>query len=142
MSQPKNRRRRARRFARAERERNADRFVIIHVSTTGTTRNPLGRFVSLDTCICVGFGSAVIRRDGEVYEDGDNPKRRSILGWVRSRGEFYRVVTLRSIEKHIKRMRAGHHRWTAEVDAPLWSAKWERQRPGKWVCIEAGEGFA
>lgn len=132
---PKFKRRAARRRRQAERAREAKHAVYVHVNLTGDARNPIGKVSSLDRVICVGFGGAAVYRDGEMFVDGEQPERRSVLN---QEG----FVTLRKIEHWIKKQRAGHHRWTARMDAPLWSAKWERQRPGKWVCVEAGEGFA
>lgn len=133
MSQPKHRRRAARRRARAAHERHNSTYI--HVLTTGATRNPIGKVSSLDRVIAVGFGVAAIYRDGARVIDGEREKRRSLL----TRQGF---VTLRKVEKYIRRMGQGRRRWTAMVRAPLWDATWERQRPGKWVCVEAGEGFA
>lgn len=132
---PKFKRRAARHRRQAERARDAKRAVYVHVNLTGDARNPIGKVSSLDRVICVGFGGAAIYRDGEMFVDGERPERRSVLN---REG----LVTLRGVERWIKRHRAGHHRWTARMDAPLWSATWERKRPGKWVCVEAGEGFA
>jgi hypothetical protein len=132
MTQPKNRRRAARRRAQAVPRSGT---CYIHVLTTGATRNPIGKVSSLDRVIAVGFGSATVCRDGVCVIDGEREKRRSLL----TRGGF---VTLRKVEKYIRRMRQGHRRWAAEMRAPLWDATWERQRPGKWVCVDAGEGFA
>lgn len=89
----------------------------------------------MDRAICVGFGIAAVYRDGKVFADGENERRRFLLT---SDG----VVTLRRVEKWIRRHGAGGSRWTAAIRAPLWDATWERKRPGKWVCVEAGEGFA
>ena len=132
MSQPKNRRRAARRKARANRPEPRS---WIHFNMTGTLRNPLGKVSPLGRVIGVGFGSATVSRDGVLFVDGEHPKRRGLTnreGWV----------TLRKVEKWIKRHGAGRSRWVAAIRAPLWDATWERQRPGKWVCVEAGMGFA
>ena len=132
MSQPKNRRRSARRAARANRPEPRS---WIHFNTTGTLRNPIGKVSSLDRVIGCGFGWATVSRDGVLFVNGERPKRRSVTdrnGWV----------TLRKVEKWIRRHGAGRSRWVASIRAPLWDAKWERQRPGKWVCVAAGEGFA
>jgi hypothetical protein len=88
MSQPKNRRRAARRRARVEAEQSQSPSYYVHVLTTGATRNPIGKVSSLDRTICVGFGIAAVYRDGKVFADGG-------FSWRR------RVVTLRRI------------RWTA-----------------------------
>jgi|SRR6185312_2080136 len=109
--------------------------TVIHVMTTAETRNPIGSVARLDMTIAVGFGSAVVTRDGKVMLDGEkfyrNARRRLAdgEGWA----------SVRHAEKLAKRTRGV---WRIEIDAPLWSAKWERKSPGKWVCIEAGEGFA
>lgn len=132
MSQPKNRRRAARRAARLQPPRER---CYVHFNTTGTLRNPIGKVSPLDRVLAVGFGVAVVLRDGKRFVNGEAPERRSVTdreGWV----------TLRTVEKWIKRNRAGGSKWLAVMDAPLWSAKWERQRPGKWVCVAAGMGFA
>lgn len=132
MSQPKHRRRKARRKARlAPRERPC----YVHVSWSGEARNPIGKRASLNTAICVGFGYAVVQRDGVTVIDGEREKRRRLLT---SQG----VVTLRTVDKYIRRMRQGHCKWTATVRAPLWGATWERKAPGKWVVVAHDEGFA
>lgn len=131
MSQPKNRRRAARRKARADRPERS----WIHFNTTGTLRNPIGKVSPLGRVIGCGFGWATVSRDGVLFVDGEHPRRRGLTnreGWV----------TLRKVEKWIKRHGAGRSRWVAAIRAPLWDATWERQRPGKWVCVEAGMGFA
>jgi hypothetical protein len=89
--------------------------------TTGETRNPIGKLASLGMYIAVGFGSARVYRDKVVYENGDYPKRRSLT-------DRDGMVTLRKVEKHIKRTRQGHRSWGVVIDAPLWSAVWKRQR--------------
>lgn len=132
MSQPKNRRRSARRAARANRPEPRS---WIHFNLTGEARNPIGRVSRLDRQIVVGFGTAVVLRDGKRFVNGECPERRSVT-------DRQGCVTLREVEKWIKRNRAGGSKWTAIMCAPLWDATWERQRPGKWVCVAAGEGFA
>ncbi len=132
MSQPKNRRRAARRRAQSTREPGA---YYIHVSWSGEARNPLGMVSTLDRVICVGFGHAAVYRDGEMLVNGERPQRRSVVGRDG-------LVTLRKVEKWIKRARQGHRNWTLVMRAPLWNATWERQRAGKWVCVDTGEGFA
>lgn len=78
---------------------------------------------------------AVVYRDGVEYCDGDKPERRGMVN-------RHSNVTLRQVEKHIRHTRQGHRHWTATVRAPLWNATWERQRPGKWIVVDTGEGFA
>lgn len=105
---------------------------MIHLQTTGTTRNPIGSVAPMDTIIAVGFGSAVVMHDGELVVDGEErtPKRlRDADGWIR----------LARVERLARRSPGGL--WLLRMDAPLWSAAWQRKR-GQWVCIEAGLGFA
>lgn len=135
MSQPKNRRRAARRLAKARRAES----VYIHVLRAGEARNPIGRRANPNMLIAVGFGTATVERDGRTILDGDYPhtaKERRLFcdrdGWVR----------LRKVEKYIERRRLWRHRWQVVINAPLWSATWERRGPERWVCVKAGEGFA
>lgn len=106
---------------------------VICVLTTGTARNPIGKPAHLDMVIAIGFGSAVVTRNGRTVIDGERPSMRKHCdaeGWVRVR--------------HAEKVARRHPRsvWRIEINGPLWSAVWERKRPGKWLCIEAGEGFA
>jgi hypothetical protein len=101
--------------------------TILHVTTTGETRSPIGSVLALDHVIAVGFGRAEVCHDGETVLDGEDPDRED---WL----------TVGDAEKAATESPDG--KWTIEIDAPLWSAKWERQGPGRWACVEAGEGFA
>lgn len=101
--------------------------LILHVTTTCETRNPLGSVLALDHVIGVGFGRAEVCCNGESVLDGEGYERED---WL----------TVAEAEEAAKANPLG--RWTIEIDAPLWSAKWERQGPERWVCVDAGEGFA
>jgi hypothetical protein len=111
--------------------------TVIHVLTTGERRNPLGSVARLDMGIAVGFGEAVVTRDGRVVLDGERffaNMRRGLTdreGWAR----------VRHAEKLARRY-PRRATWRITINAPLWSATWERKRPGKWICVEAGKGFA
>lgn len=100
-------------------------MIDVHILRTSESRNPIGSVAPLDMMIAIGFGSAVVTHDGKTVLDGDRA-----LGWLR----------VRDAEKRAKRDPRGC--WQIHIDGPLWSAVWERKRPGKWVCIEAGRGFA
>lgn len=102
-------------------------MTCIHISTTGEIRNPIGSALADDFVIAIGFGSAVVCCDGETILDGEDDSRD---GWI----------TVADAEQAAVERPNG--RWTIEIDGPLWSARWERQAPGRWICIEAGEGFA
>lgn len=105
----------------------------IHILTTGARRNPLGRAAHLDMPIVIGFGSAVVTRDGRTVLDGERAKPGRHADWM----GYMRV-------RHAEKVARRHPRstWRIEINGPLWSAVWERKRPGKWLCVEAGEGFA
>jgi hypothetical protein len=134
MSQAKNRRRRARKDAQKLRS-NSTPIGAICVLWSGTKRNPIGSLAPLDMAICAGFGSAIVLLDDEHYLNGDGREHRG----ARNK---YGIATPRTMEKHIKRMGLSRRRWRIEKELPLWSAAWERRGPGKWVCVEAGMGFA
>ena len=110
----------------------------VHILRTGEARNPLGSVARLDMVIAVGFGSATVSRNGVTVLDGERFYSNARRGLANRDG----WTTVRHAEKLARRRRRPRDRWTIEINAPLWSATWERQRPGKWVCIEAGEGFA
>lgn len=102
-------------------------MTCIHVLTTGETRNPIGSALLPDYVIAIGFDSAVVCCDGEVVLDGETNEH---ADWI----------AVADAEKAA--VERGSGRWTIEIDGPLWSARWERQGPGRWICIEAGKGFA
>lgn len=103
--------------------------IAIHVQTTGETRNPIGSVASLDmwTAVC---GYVHLTRDGEVIDDLEHPRRR----WFRRRES-----TLRAVERYARKHPGAYK---IVFNAPLWSATFRRVRPGKWICVEAGKGFA
>ena len=108
----------------------------VHVLTTGSTRNPIGRLASLDMPIVAGFGGAGVFHNGRLVIDGERFFANARRGLADREG----WTTVRHAEKLARLDPRGQ--WRIRIDSPLWSATWERKRPGKWVCIEAGEGFA
>ena len=107
----------------------------IHVSTTGTSRNPIGSVACKSMLIVVGFGEAALYRNSKRVLNGerDTPKKYR----DKSRDGY---LSVRMCEKYAARRAPSN--WEIRIDAPLWSATWRRVRPGKWVCVEAGMGFA
>ena len=127
---------------------------MIHIDYTGETRNPIGSLAPLDMVIAVGFGSAAVSwRDGltlvaEQDQERRLPpkkygRRRAIAERRRARQLVDRCgyIRLCLVEKFAAKY---PHRgpYVVRMYAPLWEATWRRERPGKWVCVAAGEGFA
>lgn len=139
MSQPKHRRRAGRR--RAQQRRTGYPDTVIHVLVTGEKRNPIGALAPLDMAIFC-YGDAVVMLDGREYIDANAYAERTARKRRRSIVDRSSNVTPRTIERHIRRMRLGRRAWRIEMSAPLWEARWERKRPGKWVCVHHGQGFA
>jgi len=111
--------------------------MYVHLNYSGEARNPIGSVASLDMIVAVGFDVAVVKRAGRVVIDGE----RDLSAHARRRfcnKEGY--VTLRKVEKVAAKDPRGP--WSVEIRAPLWDATWIRKRPGKWVCVSAGPGFA
>ncbi len=107
-------------------------MTAICVLTTGTARNPIGGVARLDMMIAIGFGAAVVTRNGQQMIDGE--------GAAQAAGGP--VFTVRDAEDMAAKDPDAAAVWRIEIDGPLWSAKWERQGPSRWVCVAAGEGFA
>lgn len=107
----------------------------VHILLSGEHRNPIGSVARLDDCIVVGFGYA------HVYVDfADGLGERTVFDGEIEYRRRERPLTFRDVERKVRRDPRGV--WRCRMYAPLWDATWERKRPGKWVCIEAGEGFA
>lgn len=106
--------------------------IVLCVLTSGETRNPIGSVAPDDMLIAVGFGSAGVYQDGALVLDGEDPPE----GYRDEDG----CLTVRHAEQVATELPLGV--WEIRIDAPLWSAVWRRAEPGKWVCVEAGQGFA
>ncbi|MGB3203762.1 MAG: hypothetical protein WBB28_02100 [Crinalium sp.] len=97
-----------------------------HISLTGQARFPLGSLAEMDMILAVGFGQAEIRKDGNlVYEEPRDEEN------YKSLSDFEKLAR-----------ESPESDWTCHLNAPLWSAKWQRQGEDKWVLVEGGEGFA
>ena len=91
-----------------------------HISTSGTTRNPLGSLANLDMDLDSGYPHVItVLRDGALVE---GPWR-----------------TLRNLDAAAE-LNPGE--WKVHALTPLWDATWRREASGRWICIEAGMGFA
>lgn len=79
----------------------------------------------MDKIIAVGFGSAVVTCDGKLIADGERAKD---------------YIRFKDAEKWAKK--DPNHDWRVQLHGPLHGETYQRQGPGKWVCIEQNEGFA
>lgn len=82
----------------------------------------------MDMVIAVGFGCAMATKDGEVvYSEDPN-------------GEWEEMMTVGQLEE----MAAAdpEHDWQIVKHGPLHGETFQRQGPGKWVCVESNQGFA
>jgi len=116
--------------------------AFVCVLYSGEKRNRLGSLADLDMPVAAGFGRAVVTCNDHVRlseEYHEKNRRRGLADLncmtVRHAEELIRRVTKR-------RPSANAARWRIEIDTAFWSAVWERQAPRKWVCVEAGPGFA
>lgn len=75
--------------------------------------------------IAVGFGSALITRDGETVFDGERSDDFHYLS------EFEAMAAA-----------APDHDWRCILFGPLRGKAYQRQGTGQWVLYESNEGFA
>lgn len=106
-------------------------------------------YAPMGMLIAIGFGSAYVLRNGKELVDGEHPilPTTGLIGanarerrWRRARMMMDKrgYVTLRLVERFACKHRG---RYEAVICGPLWDARWERRRPGKWLCVERGRGF-
>lgn len=90
---------------------------------------PVQQIAPMDMLIGVGFGLAMVTKDGElVYQEPSNPN-----GW----DDFWTTADAE------RAANAGpDHDWRIMLDAPLRSREYQRHGPDKWVLIDSGRGFA
>jgi hypothetical protein len=79
--------------------------------------------------ICVGFGSAVVTKDGETVYDGE-----------RDLHDGKEPKTVRDIE--LMAVDDPDHDWRIIKDGPLHGETFQRHGVDNWVCIESNQGFA
>jgi hypothetical protein len=93
--------------------------------------------VDMDTPIIVGFGDAVIKKNGRVvldcedYYDG--------LHGVQPKEE-HKPFTLADAEKMAEE--DPDNKWEAVIYGPLWGVTYFRRGPSDWVVTEEDDGFA
>ena len=87
---------------------------------------PLGEIAQLDMLIAVGFGCAMVTKDGEVVfsESCDD-------------NEYHVLAEFEEMAKADP-----DHDWRVLLEAPLRSREYQRHGPDKWVLIDSGRGFA
>lgn len=95
----------------------------------GCLHNPVYDVAPMDMEIAVGFGYAIVTKDGEkVYEEriADIAK---LPYW-----------TVQDAENEA--LKDPDHDWRIELYAPLYGRTFQRQGDGEWVLIGENEGFA
>lgn len=83
----------------------------------------------MDMRICVGFGCAVVTKDGEVVHDGEWNYEDGREPWTVQDAEDAAVAD-------------PDHDWRIVKRGPLHGETFQRHGPGKWVCVESNPGFA
>jgi hypothetical protein len=79
----------------------------------------------MDMVIAVGFGSAQVTKDNElVYEERED-------------GELWTVQDAEN-----EALQDPDHDWQIMKVGPLHGETFQRQAPGRWVCVESNPGFA
>ncbi len=118
-----------------------------------------GEFAPMGMLIRIGFGTADVTRDGITILDGEHMRvpipsgvgvraaeRRSARVWNRLHRRLEDPdgnLRLAAVERYISRLgRRLTHRYEVAIHGPLWSARWLRVGPSRWVCVERGDGFA
>lgn len=83
----------------------------------------------MDMWICVGFGSAVATRDGELVYDGESE--------FHAGNEPKSVGDIEELAKEDP-----DHDWRIIKHGPMHGETFQRQGDGEWVCVESNQGFA
>ncbi len=87
------------------------------------------KFADLEKCIAVGFGAAVLTRDGRLIYDGEDAIRRDEELWTFADAEARAVLD-------------PDHDWQIQLHGPLHGETYQRQGDSQWVCVESNRGFA
>ena len=139
----------------------------VHILTTAETRNPIGSLAPPDMIVAIGFGQANITHDGQPLFDGEAESTHHYdrrlahfteppsYVWRKSerpeelrtlRVTHGRWLTLARVDRYLEhRARSGAPltgRIECTISGPMWGGTWLREGPGRWVCTEAGMGFA
>ena len=79
--------------------------------------------------ICVGFGSAMVTRDGELVHDGERAFQDGEEPWTVQDAEDAAAQD-------------PDHDWQIVKYGPMHGETFQRHGPSKWICIESNPGFA
>ena len=91
--------------------------------------SPVEETAPLDTMVAVGFGSALITKDGEVvYSEPSNPTSWDDLP------ELSVCEAMAQADPE--------HDWRMVLEAPLRGSTYQRQGDERWVLVESTMGFA
>jgi hypothetical protein len=94
------------------------------------TCSTAARIAPMDMTIAVGFGAAVVTKDGEVvYNELDYQDQ----GW----DAFWKVQDAENLAAQDP-----NHDWRISKHGPMHGETFQRQGKGKWYCIESNQGFA
>lgn len=80
----------------------------------------------LDAYIAVGFGTAIVTKDGVQIFDGERPDD----------DEYHRLGEFEAIASADP-----DHDWRVVLHGPMHGETYQRQ-DGQWICVERNEGFA
>lgn len=88
---------------------------------------PIPTQAPMEKLIAVGFGCAIVTRDGEMVLDGEHPPSEEYVTFAEAEG-------MAAIDPD--------HDWRVVLHGPLHGETYQRQGTEQWVCIERNEGFA
>lgn len=88
---------------------------------------PIPTQASMDKLIAVGFGCAVVKRDGQTVLDGERPPNEEFL-------TFADAEALACLEPE--------RDWCVVLNGQLHGETYQRQGDGVWILIERNDGFA
>ena len=83
----------------------------------------------MEMSICVGFGCAVVTKDGKTIHGGERAWENGTEPW-----------TVQDAENTAAK--DPDNDWRIVKYGPMHGETFQRHGPGKWVCIESNQGFA
>ena len=93
---------------------------------------PIAATLPLDAIVAVGFGSAVVTRDGDMVLDGERA-----MQYAETDEEIVTVGQAEALAAADPQ-----HDWRIELFGPLHGETYQRQGPASWVLVERNKGFA
>jgi hypothetical protein len=90
---------------------------------------PIPARASMEDGIAVGFGTALVERDGEVILDGESRYSQT--------GECYTFADAEGLA-----LQDPDHDWRVVLFGPLHGEVYQRQGAGEWLLVEKNQGFA